>query len=1412
MTERSFRSPSPSPHHQRSSSSGGIPRNSYQSDDPPPPVPAIPASVNMEAAKRQGGRPKSLGIVSTPVRTASQKSKDKTGPFFGAARQGDLSNVRTSDAIMSTSPTSPTSPAQRTQVQDDVERPESGGSSVNFSYPARVRVSSPAPSSPSFNRPTETSYAPNPAPQTSQRKRSATTSPKRGGSIRGTRSSSVAPADTTLVYDPNSRRMVPRAELLALEYSIHAASEARPKKKRQSPARAGSHLAKGTVGRSHGTAVDNGAMNNAQLAAAESMRTYRVEERRPVTPEPQEHYQPSILEEPETETEPYSAQHAEVSASPASNAPELFPAAQSPPSLQRRPSVVREQSDDSEAELEASAPVSTPPNTFHALDSVPVRQNIHAHSAPSPPQGDRITEIQPIASRNPPVELAASPMQRSPEAPRSSAYGDNLAVAESVDTQTLRPVSRGHSVSPGRTAHFGTTVRDNLTVRHEPPPRSSSPRKSALKQQSPSRGASPTNMSEVSETGSAAPDSMVPARKKSVRVSFDDANTVVVGQAVGRVETDSPVSSSPQAPVRRPWYSKVKLGKKKDAHELDDDEVMKPRPELPTFGSVRGRKSQPVATEERPLVPIAGQSSDHALGGLLNEQGRRNEANISKFREPLPPVVTSIEGNGFDSEADSLDSEAALMADTPRLVSEESRASEASTLIAELAMPSNGSADVQVADVRGAVDTKDFAGEPSTAVHNLQVEEVPTIAIIQPSPRPSEVKSEQSSYIHFPGGFPDAETDTDIDDAGIQNNRSASSDESPTTRRVTFEPVVQKEDATHTTHTPSTVLATQPAISEPTDESDAGSVYSDAHEDLAEVEGDGFQSLDAIVDSPLATTPPMSVFERASRAESVTPTPTVRGSERAAVTFATKQHTGKPVDDWEAAKAYWRSLTADRRAQLEIEAAEEAAEEAGAEGDLEDIKPDPKPRRKKSVEKRNAERKVIEQRRVAADPQRSYMISPGTSADQRQPLLKGSLRARSVPAQDAAGSHLRKTMRGTESRPETSTGMRQSLRSESLEPSKLRRRPVSYQPSLGTTTEIAGANRHARSMSEGLDMSSIRQPRLRRRGSDESTSSFKRARATNQGMGFRKTLRADTSSIDEPRTQQSSRFSVRSMSPPASMSGRMRTTLRGEMGNQRRNSQDSGKSYLRFPGPFGGHKAKGNKKASRFGDDSSGDDDDVPHRFASRFGDSSDEDVSPQPLPRMAIAKTMRGSKVINNAPPSPPLPEEEELSDGDDVGGEESPQPVGPSPGGFLPRAQTDPTIPDSKRTPRRGFMSAVLRRNKKGGGGITRRGTVESAARRDTKLERSAEELMAIRANNGNPRLQKRTAPPPPAGGSNWPLPTDDEAASDDVDDDEQAAVGDVAGGDTTYTDGVSPSFAMGEKKKKKFGALRRMFKLDD
>lgn len=1428
------------------------------SDVEAPPVPAIPESVNMAAAKARGGpRPKSLGFVTTPVKTASQRmaEKEQGGSWFGQAKVGDLGSVRKNDAPMIT--TAPKIQQAHASPQPEDSRPESCGSSINFSYPARIRVASPTPGVVE-EEPYERAAAPK------SKKRSSTLSPQRGGPFRSARPASIA-SDRELVYDPNSRRMVPRADLEALEQT------SRPKKKKTALGRAGSHLARGTVSRTQGSAVDHGVSNEAQMAAAASLKSHRAEERRQV-PEVQEdddgeeqglftntEPQRQDFDRPLTPEPPI--RHTEIAMSPASNAPEPL-SSPSPKErssgLQRKPSVVREESEESQSEAE---PEPEPPTSASAAsDAVPVRHSVYRHGVPSPPQSENTDDQVPVE-----VPVAAS------TASSSEPTGAMQGKLDPRQAQSIRRESRTHSNSPVRSAHFGP-VQETLTVKHEPPVRSLSPRKSALKR-SPSRGTSPAgDRSDVSGVDTPTQDPP-PQRKKSVRVSFDDEKTIVLGEAAGRGDTDSPVPPSPQqitSGAKKPWYNTLGIGRKKDAIPLEEDEVMKPRPALPMFGSIRGRKLSPAPTEERALVrpheslvevsessspelerrtlasEDVGQSSDHALGSVINDQGTRTTAaNISKQREPLPPVVTSIEGNGYLSDSASSDEDAALLADTPKLKVEESAVSQASTLV----QPTEGSIPQQRAS-----DVRDFGAKP---------DELPSISLTRPSPQPEQKGQERESYLRFPGGFPETETETDGEDV-----------HSPT-RQETFEPVVQERDLNVTPHTPATVVATQHAIHEPADESDDSSVYSDAHEDLSDIDGDGFLSLDAVVDSPVVSTPPRNVLARAQaqRAEMVTPTPQSREPMSSAA--------AEPEDQWAAAKVYWRSLTADKRAQLE----KEAVEEAGSEADLEDVQLEAKkPRRKKSVEKRNAEKRAIEQQRTAAeaaDPSRTYMIKPGTKVGAldyvapapkpkspepstlQQPAsgrvesgarLRKSMRVSAEPQPTETGTHMRKSMRtSVEPRSvQSGTQMRKSMRSPPLDQPAQKQRPVSHQP-LGTTTEISSnPTRHTRAMSESSPTATLLQSSLRRRGSDSSASSFRRARpaTSSGGFGFRKTMRAGTGGISadipEPAEKEPSsrRLSLRGASPPVTM----RKTLRGE----RRRSNDSGNSYLRFPVGSG----KGGKKAarkSRFGDDSSDEDEGQGRRFISRFDDSSDEDLAPaEPLPRLS-AKTMRSGR---KGPPSPPLPEEEELSEEEApaVAAGEEKTPGVTSADTSLRRSRSGRGLEAGPRK-RNSFMSSVLRRNKKhdGAGKISRPEVMESAARRDTNLERSADELLALRSNSGqsSPKLYKRTTPTTNTDSqSDWPLSLDQQQTNDTVGDEDKDVFYDATDGPgsasvasprspsvlghsksqpsiprpaflmrrtistngTINTDGIGGQGGEVTRKKKKFGTLRRMFRLDE
>lgn len=1291
--------------------------------------------------------------------------------------------------------------------------------------------------------------------------------------------------------------MVPQTELLDREQTVRNASEIRPKRKKQPPARAGSHLAKGTMGRSHGAAVESGSHEEAQKAAAASLRSYREEH--PELTQEQAHYEQSAPEPVPEQHEPEPRREVASQPTPQSQPAVVSP---SPIGLARKPSVVREEEEpDSDVE-EHGAGTADQSTVSAALDAVPIRQAVYPNeSMPQPPR--EIVTPQPGATTlsatpvDPVAQIAPTPKSPPPESQTASIEGRSFPL-ETRDTQALRRVSRNHSNSPVRNARFGP-VQEGLVVKHSPPPRSISPRKSAMKQRSPSRGASPAD--DVSETSGFSVQEPIMPRKKSVRVSFDDENTVVVGEAAGTdelEEDDVQASTQTQNTRKVPWYSSLTRSKRKEAVSLDDDEVMKPRPALPSFGSVREKKpSPPKALEERPLVrpheaaysppstaqsvtstsgtENVGQSSDFAIGGLLQEQAARNEANISKFREPLPPVVTSREGGGYSSD-DSSDAgyESATLAAPPKLFPEDSQVSQASTLVSPIESPPkplNGSAINQPAGEQNTPVAKDFAATPPPS--NI----VPSISLTLPSPDAGE--RPRSGFPGLPGGFPETESEWE--------EPSHTPITSTPVRQVTFEPVTQTRDTEVTSQTPATVAATHLAAQENADASDESSVYSDAYEDFSDMEGDGFQSLDAVVESPVATPSPKSALARAreaqaQRAEMETPTPGPSQVQSIAGPPATTlANSGQSVDGWETAKAYWRSLTSDKRAQLE----KEAEVEAGEEGDLEEVNQDvKKPRRKKSVDKRNAEKRAIEQQRAieeqkAIDLERTYMIKPGTKAEEYTPGMKNTTRNRKEPASvnGAAAPRLRKSMRSPEAQPqkgplpitEGGTGMRKSMRSNGPEQSQpqqraassTKARPMSYSsPSAAPPVSMG----HNRAMSEtpssipktprassGLS-NNIVQPSLRRHGSDSSASSFKRARAPSEGFGLRKTMRASSQSSQarRPEIEQSSRFSVRSMSPARSTG--MRTTLRGSQ------QQEAEKGYLRFSGSFGMGKGKGKGKAkkttSRFGDDSSDDDEGgVARPFRSRFDDnSSDDEMTVQPLQPLPIPKTMTSKALA-----SPPLPEEEEMSQeehGDDEKRQAAMITSSTAPGLGQSAVNGRPTTGSGSR--RGSFMSSLWRKKRDSGGKISRSELSESAARRDTDLERSTSELNALRTNSlsgqhpKGVKLKKRVASMPSAGGGlarteSWPLP--DEQDEDKEDEDERhEATHDVwekavspdgppiAGfsmipkppvsaatrpglmqrrstAGTIGTDGVGAGSIAG-RKKKKFSGLRKMFKLDN
>lgn len=1463
MTERTFRSPSPH--------GGG--RRTSQDVGPRPPVPSIPvdlralspplspkptpsyldkpsspppaASTGPATALRNPQDLEATRLMMPGFRVASEKIGREDEPsWFLASKHGDFSSLRVSDAPMKL-------PTTSVPVAPDA-RPVSPGSSVNFSYPSRSRPMSP--SSPVPGRPSLTFEA-SPSGQGHRRVVSASSQtssrepsvakPKKQRPVSTSALSSTAAvtapaeADQTLVYDPNTRRLRPRWEMLELERQLQESQEEEapaetrkePKKKHKAPSRVGSHHAKGTMDRSQGALVEESAAGQKLLGQDSEMPHAPVEEEKVRVGDG-----PSRRDKRETSR---SGSEATAMSPPPPQLSTKQPAAshhtRSSYALGRKPSTVKE-----EPEPDVSQTALHPAPSRLRDAQVPTKQSDIRGGLSSASH----TESEPLSRvgvrRTPAIELPAgdtASWRHSTSSPDSYKAEPEMARISKVIREDRAP-----STSPVQTAHFWAVPARTGTlsvVKHEPPPRSVSPMKSAMKQPSHSpRGPSPATDTTTSESGAQeqaastvagdtgvgrrelSPSTLLP-RKKSVRVSWDDQNTAVVGHAASPVDDSdrddnddgesnaSPLVTGSETSSKKPWFanviSRASTGKKilSPLGGGDETEVMHPRPALPSFGSIRDRKPRELGglhhqpPEERALVrppqsqdpnayspslpatPVnvpsvaasleepgklqeslrLGMSSDQVIGHLLasvqqqqqeeeqqrqqqqEESFRRQEANTSRFREPLPPVVTSVEGTGYHSDSSSSSSSNDFG------VSGGPSAFETSTTRSSLMgmenvagvpeetpqPPWKPSSEVAVTPVNGSTKSRDKSPTRTAVKEPLPQPQtvdmpVPFISISSPSPvaeKPPDVEPStgppivdklpevalstsssvadklpevapspsspvvdkvpelepSTSYLDVPGAFPADSSDEDqgvgaarLPEEKMPEKMSGGSTTTPDTRpRGPTAPGPMQPQPPSVTK--SHVAIMPPHFAVDPDESEGESIYSDAYEDLSELDGEGFMSLNAVVESPI-TTPVKSkgLFET----RQVTISPPTRASE-APIPVLSEASGSQPQlqttvtdESWEAAKAFWRNLSVEKRRQLE----REAMEEAGAEADLDEVsQPPKKAKKKKSVERRAAEISALQQGH-SEQSERVYMIQPGTKLPPEPTVqhLRPTMRNKQPPPiAEAPGLHLKRSLRPEDKPPSQAAAGSSVVRGavaelQHAEPSahvhkpKARlskhSRPTSLQMASGVPTAVSRqvtgpSDQHKRTMSldtgalAGLraaeaqpvhhvpaansTLASMLRPSLRRRGSTSSESSFKRTRApTLQNRGFLNKSLRNTSpppSRDSARDGLAKRFSLRSLSPagspfrrttsagsppPVSFNPTLRRSLRrssdGSIDSTHRGTAAERISSL---GRDAGHRIAGVLGGSSAKKGKAKKDE---ARFKSRFGDSSDEDVAhPRP-------------------------------------------------------------------------------------------------------------------------------------------------------------------------------------------------------
>lgn len=806
--------------------------------------------------------------------------------------------------------------------------------------------------------------------------------------------------------------------------------------------------------------------------------------------------------------------------------------------------------------------------------------------------------------------------------------------------------ARHQSLSPARAAHFSSQLQTTEGIKHNPLPRSVSPAKSALKH-SPSRGTSPvSNMpgglsrgyggapSEGSDTTSLVSDdgSRRAKNRKKARVSFDN-DTIIVGRGASPTTSlDSPLPLSPQNSdaAKKGWFrGRDKKSTIQDAiTSQDGDDVIKPTPTLPSFGSVRG-KNDKAESHDAPQTSWASDalarmnlSSDLAVGNIISQDfANKTTSPFSNVRaisnEPLPPIVRSVEGTGDNSETGS--------SAYSENIDEGNRERDDS-------VPS-----IAVQPATPGLEDSQRLGEWSTMPAGYQ-------------------QGADSEHRNAPSGSPIVE--------------HLPTDPTPASIGIAEPEPTAATDAEHPPHPPVGELSEtlrhqiEPKDDEESDDTN-GSIYSDAAEDLSDIEGDGFGSINAIVESPALpaisgtglaiSTPPDSPSVNLPAPRGLPKNPSPRQESELSEPG--------PDEGWGRAQAYWSGLSQSRKQQLE-----QASSSAAPRQNLEEPKPQPK-KKKKIVPKETMQQSTAAQAPFPPWPDRQYREEIARSSSPAVPAMKKSMRGSAPKSVDEP--HMRTSMRDGQplksalrsSSPRNSVQLPNSIEPKSA--SQKKTRPVSAVAMVDYNKAQAKSKAGPKQVTSSALTPVLPQPakksnapgklaakaaaapkpvaaqkpitlksNLRRAASNgsDSSSSFKRARSITSDAGrysMKRTMRGSSVSERPSSPQQPGRsgaFSLRSLSPTGSTTGRrpfssagpsMRTSMRGsaDLSSRAKSPTRSfgfGKSSKSASIPA---KSKKSRFSSKFGDSSDEEDGDGAATYrSSRFGDSSDED-EPMPMP-----------------------------------------------------------------------------------------------------------------------------------------------------------------------------------------------------
>lgn len=732
-----------------------------------------------------------------------------------------------------------------------------------------------------------------------------------------------------------------------------------------------------------------------------------------------------------------------------------------------------------------------------------------------------------------PARIATKP--QTPEANVSRKIENNQRQTDTpASVATLQtPQPRKPSLSPSRSARFSNRLSADMTEgqRHEPPPRSVSPRKPALKH-SPSPHMGRERQRDSSRSPSEATDTSNEGRSRSRKahhVTFDN-RPAIVGVSAEPETPVSPVAKSPQNVEKdKRWSALGSRQQKRVVLSEDSDDEDAMKP--------------------MPVLPTFG-----------SVRTRGNDATVDQQQAP---------------QSLSSSSSSSLASDTGRNTMETSISSDHA--IGGLLARDSEQRSTSLTSA-GTWQSESKSHEGSTSQKSLQsadnTSHLPSIAVQPATPGNEESEPKDEWLVDIPGGF----THDVVDQSAEQQPKSVMLSQQTT--------IMQRPSIDADLDRPR-----MPSIQE--EDSDKDSVYSDAAEDLSDMEGDGFGSINAIVQSPVPPSP---------TARSPPESPMLPTHQRE---MPMSQESG--TSEWSATQARWKENT-------------EVAKRASLQPSAPIVEKAPTQPRKETYASQVTSNRSVQPASPASSIS-TAQASPAAPINQNRTAAQPAMRKSMRSAADDTPPRIMRNRPRADSEEDVQRPLRSSMRAA---PAPVVKAPVAATPPAAVQGTLQKKNLRTSAPPVQQRLPPVQDD-------SDSESSFKRrrrAKANDNGKySMRRSMRA--SAAPEVTPSAADRRAVRSMSPverrpfsPVGGQTTMKTTMRGST-DATPSLRPKPPTERRSSSLFGRRKeaksptrpmSMGNFSKSRFAADSDDEGAKPAQGFRSRYADSSDDEETLRPV------------------------------------------------------------------------------------------------------------------------------------------------------------------------------------------------------